>query len=93
MAMGPVTSARYAWVLLDRALVHLRAVRDRSHARRDALDLAPPAAGVAASLPKALRDRIDAAMREVLAGAAKGRADLQARDRLQQALLDACAEP
>lgn len=92
MAMGPVTSARYAWVLLDRALVHLRAVRDRSHARRDALDLAPPAAGLAAALPKELRDRIDAAMREVLAGAAKGRPDLQARDRLQHALQDASAD-
>jgi hypothetical protein len=89
MAMGPVSSARYAWVLLDRALVHLRAVRDRSHARRDALQLEAPAAGLAAGLPKALRDRIDAAMRDVLAGAAKGSADAQARERLRAALQEA----
>ena len=39
LAIGPVTSPRYAWLLLDRALVHYRAVRDRSHARQDPLEL------------------------------------------------------
>ena len=74
LALGPVTSQRYAWVLVDRALVHYRAVRDRSHARRDALDLANQephagvagAAGIAAQLPRSLRDPLDAALRRVM---------------------------
>jgi hypothetical protein len=42
---GPVSSPRYAWMLVDRALAHFRAVRDRSHARRDKLALPEDAAG------------------------------------------------
>lgn len=85
VAMGPVTSPRYAWVLLDRALVHFRAVRDRSHARRDALDTAA-VAGVVADLPKAQRDTIDEAMRGVLKAAARGDVAPAERDRLVRAL-------
>ena len=86
VAMGPVSSARYAWVLLDRALVHFRAVRDRSHARRDDLDVAS-GAGAAAGLPVEHRDRLDAAMRAVIKG--RGRVATADRDRLAAAIAEA----
>ncbi len=88
MAMGPVASPRYAWVLLDRALVHFRAVRDRSHARRDALELDAAVTGIAASLPKELRDTTDKAMRAVLKDAARGTVAPATYKELRQALLD-----
>ena len=66
LTMGPVQSARYAWVLLDRALVHFRAVRDRSHARRDDLKTAGAGVGVVAELPRAQRDPLDTAVRHLL---------------------------
>ncbi len=88
MAMGPVVSPRYAWVLLDRALVHFRAVRDRSHARRDALELGQAPAGIVASLPKELRDATDKAMRAVLKDAAKGSIAPATYNELRQTLLD-----
>ncbi len=88
MAMGPVASPRYAWVLLDRALVHFRAVRDRSHARRDALELDSAVKGIAASLQKELRDATDKAMRAVLKDAAKGTVTPAAYQELRQALLN-----
>ncbi|MCA8974139.1 MAG: GTPase/DUF3482 domain-containing protein [Planctomycetes bacterium] len=81
VAMGPVSSARFAWVLLDRALVHFRAVRDRSHARRDALAIGD-GVGIVASLPKAARDTVDAAMRAVIKAARKGRVAAAERDAL-----------
>lgn len=88
MAMGPVASPRYAWVLLDRALVHFRAVRDRSHARRDALQLGTAPAGIVASLQKHLRDATDKAMRGVLKDAAKGTVAPATYNRLREALLN-----
>ena len=81
VAMGPVSSPRYAWVLLDRALVHFRAVRDRSHARRDALDV-EPGVGVVAGLPRERRDAVNEAMKSVLENARKGRVGSAERDRL-----------
>jgi hypothetical protein len=89
LAMGPVSSARFAWVLLDRALVHFRAVRDRSHARRDSLvteRAGDGGGGFTAQLPKPRRDAIDEAMRAVLQGARKGRVPGAARDRLIAAI-------
>lgn len=90
VAMGPVGSARFAWVLLDRAIVHFRAVRDRSHARRDALEMGANA-GVVADLPKARRDAVDAGMRAVLKGARKGRVAAADRDALIAAVADLLA--
>jgi hypothetical protein len=84
VAMGPVTSARFSWVLLDRALVHCAAVRDRSHARRDALQTGT--VGVVAGLPKAQRDAIDAALRGVLKGAARREVGAAERAALAAAL-------
>lgn len=86
VAIGPVTSPRYAWVLLDRALVHCLAVRDRSHARRDALELAKT--GVVAELSKERRDALDRAMRDVLAGIAKGQASELDVARLETAIVN-----
>ncbi|MCA8948394.1 MAG: DUF3482 domain-containing protein, partial [Planctomycetes bacterium] len=83
VGMGPVGSARYAWVLLDRALVHLRAVRDRSHARRDALAV-DGTASVVAMLPAPCRDDLDAAMRAVIRG--RGQVGAAERDRLVDAV-------
>lgn len=77
VAMGPVTSPRYAWVLLDRALVHCHAVRERSHARHDALALSQT--GVVSNLPKDRRDAIDSAMRGILK--AFGKREIPAIDR------------
>jgi len=66
LAMGPVSSPRYAWVLLDRGLVHLRVVRDRSHARRDAIGGQEVGLGIVAELPRTLRDPLDATLLRVL---------------------------
>lgn len=92
LAMGPVTSARFAWVLLDRALLHHRAVRDRSHARRDALESGASGdaqQAIAAGLPREQRNAIDAAMRAVITGAAKGDVPLATREQLVRAVLPA----
>jgi len=74
---GPVTNPRFAWVLLDRALVHLRAVQARAHARRD--DFAPPAAeaggkaGVVHAFPAELHKKVDRVLRAALDAAKHGR--------------------
>jgi hypothetical protein len=72
---GPVTNPRFAWILLDRALVHFRAVLARSHARQDALQLddAEPS-GMVAHLPATLQSDLDRALRQVLSRALSGRA-------------------
>ncbi|MBI5851169.1 MAG: GTPase/DUF3482 domain-containing protein [Planctomycetes bacterium] len=89
LALGPVNNARYAWVLVDRALVHYRAVRDRSHARRDGLGRSEVGAGIAAELPRALRDPLDAALRRLMKEALGSRAPgPDARRELEVRLLD-----
>jgi hypothetical protein len=75
LALGPITNPKFAWVLLDRALVHCVQVRDRSHARQDALDLRAEKAGLAAALPAGMRSEIDAALRAVLKRALQGAPD------------------
>jgi len=82
LALGPVTNPNFAWVLLDRALVHCQRVRDRSHARSDALDLRAEKAGVVASLPFALRREIDDALRGLLQAALRGKDTAEVRSRL-----------
>lgn len=86
LGAGPVTNPAFAWMLLDRALVHYAAVRDRSHARQDPLRLAPGdgggKAGVVADLPADLRGRIDGLFRKILKGALKGRVSPDLTDRL-----------
>jgi hypothetical protein len=93
VAVGPATSPQFAWSLLDRALVHLAAVRGRSHARQDPLVLGDGKQGVAAGLPAAQRAAIDAALRAVLKDAALGRVGDKARAALLASLRPACDDP
>ncbi|HLU40209.1 MAG TPA: DUF3482 domain-containing protein [Planctomycetota bacterium] len=86
LALGPVTNPGFAWVLLDRALVHCRLVRDRSHARKDALDLRGEKAGIAATLPAAVRGELDSALRGLLTAALKNAPIDAARDRLARSV-------
>jgi len=89
---GPVSSPRYAWVLLDRALAHYKAVRDRSHARRDVLRLPDSAAedsGLVKTLPSELRDKIHKGLEQVLKGARRRQIPAQARETLARHLDDA----
>ncbi|MGA0058858.1 MAG: GTPase/DUF3482 domain-containing protein [Planctomycetota bacterium] len=82
LTMGPVRNQRYAWVLLDRALVHARAVRDRSHACR--ASLSPPSARVA-DLGEDLRAGLAKALGAVVAEAASG-VRAETRERLAASL-------
>jgi hypothetical protein len=82
LTMGPVRNQRYAWVLLDRALVHARAVRDRSHASRASLAL--PAARVT-DLPEDLRARLAKDLAAVVAEAGSG-VRAETRERLATAV-------
>ena len=88
LAMGPVTNPRFAWVLLDRALVHYRAVRDRSHAKRGPLDVGERAAGIVAALPRAQRDELSKAIGKLLHDARAGRSDPATRRALEYGLGD-----
>jgi len=91
--MGPVTNPHFAWVLVDRALSHARAITSRAHARRDAIVLPQPKegeSGIVAKLPKPLRDAIDKQIRAVLKKATHGkRTSDNDIDKLAIALLQA----
>jgi hypothetical protein len=93
VAVGPATSPQLAWSLLDRALVHLAAVRGRSHARQDPLVLGDGKQGVVAGLPAEQRAAIDAALRAVLKDAESGRVGDKARAALLASLRPACDDP
>jgi small GTP-binding protein len=82
LTMGPVRNQRYAWVLLDRALVHARAVRDRSHACR--ATLAVRAARVS-DLPEDLRARLAKDLGAIVAEAHAG-VRAETRDRFATSL-------
>lgn len=82
VTMGPVRNQRYAWVLLDRALVHARAVRDRSHASRASLAL--PAERVT-DLPEDLRARLAKDLGAVVSEAGSG-VRAETRERLASAV-------
>ena len=49
-AFGPVANDAFAWVLLDRSLIHLQAVQHRAHARQGPLDLSTAAGSRASDL-------------------------------------------
>jgi hypothetical protein len=75
--MGPATNPRFAWMLVDRALVHYRAVRSRSHARRDVLNVETAAkedakSGIAAALPPETRGALDGVLQRILKQALHG---------------------
>jgi hypothetical protein len=91
LAMGPVTSDRYAWVLLDRALVHYRAVRDRSHARRGPLVPGERGAGIVGELPGSQRDALGKALARLLKDVRAGRSDPDSRRELEARLHEVVA--
>src|SRR5436190_10393399 len=91
LAMGPVSSPRYAFVLLDRALVHYRAVRDRSHARRGPLEPGERGAGIIAALPSAQRDAIGRGLARLLKDVRGGRTDPDTRRELEVRLYELLA--
>ncbi len=94
LIMGPATGPRFAWVLLDRALLHVTAVRARAHARGDDLDLrrmpgGDAAPGMVQDLPPALRTAIDRALRAFLGEALARQPTSRVREQLDTALADA----
>ncbi|MBX3464933.1 MAG: DUF3482 domain-containing protein [Planctomycetes bacterium] len=93
VAAGPLADPRLPWVLLDRALVHARAVRRRSHARRDALDLQGSRQGLVATMPKAWRDDVDAELRALVRAARTGKVAASPPTRLVERLQQALAAP
>lgn len=89
LCMGPVKSPRFAWVLADRAFVHYKFVRDRSHARQDVLQLPEAddqARGIASALPAGLRDALDRVFRAVIKEALNDRASPKTGSRMYQVL-------
>ena len=56
---GPISNPEFAWVLLDRALLHLNAVRHRAHAQQQALELTQENSTRAKDLHSDTRAQID----------------------------------
>ena len=93
--LGPVISPRFAWVLCDRALVHYRAVRGRSHARQDVFEPADgstTSVGVVATLPGTLRDALDQVFQAVIKQALKGEVSRKTTERMTQVLTEVLKE-
>lgn len=71
LVIGPHRNPNFAWILLDRALLHYVSVRDRAHGKRDPLELVAAAggetskAGFAAVLPEARRRALASLLTEV----------------------------
>lgn len=59
-AFGPIRNEGFAWILLDRALIHFAAIRGRAHAKQGPLHLADVHDQRAHALSQATRDRADA---------------------------------
>jgi hypothetical protein len=85
LVVGPVTDPNLPWVLLSRALLHVRLVAERNHARRDQLVLeAADGDGPGRQLDPDRRAAIDKALRRLR----QGRAD---DSQVRLALADAIA--
>jgi hypothetical protein len=63
--IGPHQGPAFPWVLLDRALVHYRAVARHTHARRDAVNLGECSESVVGGLPVAERTALQKLFREL----------------------------
>lgn len=63
-AFGPIAQDAFAYVLLDRALIHLHAVRHRAHAKQGPLDLSAIAGRRASDLDAGARKMIDQALEQ-----------------------------
>jgi len=88
LCMGPATNPAFSWVLADRALLHLAAVRDRAHSRQDVLVLnaTDGKRGVAGGLDAKLRHALDGALRAIAKEARRGRVGDDTRRALRDAL-------
>jgi hypothetical protein len=87
--LGPVVSPRFAWILCDRALVHYRAVRGRSHARQGEFEIEPTEDGesrIVATLPKASRDALDLVFQSVVKQSLKGSVPRKTWDRMTEVM-------
>ncbi len=64
--VGPHAQPNFPWVLLDRALLHYRAVATRTHARRGAIPVAREgAAGIVAGLGRGERQELEGVFRRL----------------------------
>ena len=61
LRLGPITDPNFPWVMLGRALLHVRLVAERNHARREALV-------IDAEREEHQADAIDATRRRTLDG-------------------------
>lgn len=62
LVAGPIRDKRFPWILLDRGLCHFQEVANRSHARRDTLQLSNEnKEGLVARLDRATRLELDKA--------------------------------
>ncbi len=91
---GPLSNPRFAWVLLDRALMHWNMVRDRAHALTAADGGADSGEGdkkgIVAHLPKEVRDALDKGLRQILQSGRSGNEWTEAQHaRFTEALLRA----
>jgi hypothetical protein len=61
LRIGPMRSANFPWIVLDRALTVIELVTRRPHARRDAVTLKPAdaRAGIVTQLPRDVRSQIE----------------------------------
>ncbi|MFK5956963.1 MAG: DUF3482 domain-containing protein [Planctomycetota bacterium] len=62
-AFGPIANDAFAWVLLDRAFVHLRVVQHRSHARQGPLNLEDTAGFRVTDMTPSQRKVVDQVLR------------------------------
>ena len=66
LKVGPITDPNLPWVLLGRALLHVRLVAERNHARREELVVdAATGAHLADSIEPALRRRLEGTFRKL----------------------------
>jgi len=63
-AFGPIANDAFAWVLLDRALVHLRVVQHRAHARQGPLNLEDTAGFRVSDMASEQRKVVDHVLRD-----------------------------
>lgn len=91
---GPLSNPRFAWVLMDRALMHWAMVRDRAHAltAAEADEQLDAKQGIVAHLPKETRDALDKGLRQILQSGRSGKEWTEVQHaRFADALLDAVA--
>jgi hypothetical protein len=78
LKVGPITDSNLPWVILGRALLHVRLVAERNHARREELVVdAATGAHLADSIEPRLRRRMDGLFRKLRSERALDAADRQ----------------